>query len=119
MNSATELHTPSTTFHYLPLAPPYQPAALGGTRCLTPQQGRALETLAHAIEYLQDELALDCALRGAQHGHVTRRNNALEAIDTLKALSRGLWFSLPLRAPFWRRMLQRHPVAPVIRLPLS
>jgi hypothetical protein len=41
-----------------------------------------------------------------------------EAIETLKALHRGLWYSLPLRVPLWRRILQwNHRPAQVITLP--
>lgn len=104
----------SPNFTYVPLAPAYQPPVVRGAREMSREQGRALETLAHAIEYLQDEFVLGCVM----HGQDAYRNSELEAIDTLKAVSRTLWFSLPAREPAWRRWLHRSGHAPVITLPM-
>lgn len=98
-------------FTYVPLTPVYQPPVMRGPRVITLEAGRALETLAHAIEYLQDEAALEAAC------NLQLRNNELEAIDTLKAASRGLWFSLPVREPFWKRWFAQESHTGVLTLP--
>jgi hypothetical protein len=73
-------------------------------RVIQPEQGKALETLAHAIEYLEDErlVASPKSVAGSE------LLDSCEAIERLRTLQRGLWYSLPLRVPFWRRLFQRH-----------
>lgn len=83
-------------------------------RVINRQQGMALETLAHAIEYLEDELASPTEQYFAHRELL----DGCEAIERLKALHRGLWYSLPVRTPLWRRIAQWYQgPAPVITLP--
>jgi hypothetical protein len=66
-------------------------------RKISPQAGRAIEILGHAIEYLADEHALDCmtrperALAGAESG----LHPQIAAIELLKARNREVYFSCP------------------------
>jgi hypothetical protein len=89
--------------------------ASGSARIVDREHGRALEVLAHAIEYLQDEAMFAWTDGMQQQEH----NDSLEAINALKSLSREIWFSLPLREPFWRKMFHRNAHAPVITFPLG
>jgi len=57
-------------------------------RKITPGAGKALEILAHALEYLSDE----CAVNGAAEASLRAR---MEAIELLKALNRGIYFGCP------------------------
>jgi hypothetical protein len=65
-------------------------------RRITPQAGRALELLAHAIEYLTDEFV-----------HTDRtfsiRNEQLEAVKLLMALNRQVYFECPEAPSFSER----------------
>jgi hypothetical protein len=57
-------------------------------RRITPQAGRALDLLAHAIEYLTDEFV--------QQGLAfSARNEQLEAVQMLMALNRQVYFECP------------------------
>ena len=58
-------------------------------RRLTPEGGRAIEILGHAIEYLADEYAVDTAPKVALGSADPR----IEAIQVLKALNRSIYFS--------------------------
>jgi hypothetical protein len=58
-------------------------------RQLTPAEGRALEILGHAIEYLADEYCADSEARGPFGGVDPR----VQAIQTLKALNREIYYS--------------------------
>jgi hypothetical protein len=69
-------------------------------RRLSPEGGRALETLGHAIEYLADEYAADPKGKGPL-GNADPR---IEAIQVLKALNRAVYFSGAELEPFYRRM---------------
>ena len=66
-------------------------------RRISPQAGRAIEMLGHAIEYLADEHALDCMTRpervmaGAGRG----AHPCIEAIELLKSRNREIYFSCP------------------------
>jgi hypothetical protein len=57
-------------------------------RNITPQAGRALEILAHAIEYLTDEFV---------HSGLTfsANNEQLKAVQMLMALNRQVYFECP------------------------
>lgn len=57
-------------------------------RKFSPQEGRALETLGHAIEYLADEYALECRSLPGCH-----KPPEIEAIRILMACSREVYFS--------------------------
>lgn len=64
-----------------------QPRVNRGRR-ITPEAGRALEKLAHAIEYLTDEFM--------EQGLVFSAKNAqLQAVQTLMALNRQVYFECP------------------------
>jgi hypothetical protein len=83
-------------------------------RVIRPDQGKALEMLAHAIEYLEDEMVMP--ERKSMAG--VELVNSCEAIERLRTLQRGLWYSLPLRVPLWRRIWKQfHPPARVVTLP--
>jgi hypothetical protein len=71
-------------------------------RRLSPEGGRALEILGHAIEYLADEYAADTQDKGPL-GNADPR---VEAIQVLKALNRAVYFSGTEIEPFFRRMLR-------------
>lgn len=62
-------------------------------RRLSPEGGRALEILGHAIEYLADEYAADIMDKGTLGNADTRIEAIIEAIQVLKALNRAVYFS--------------------------
>jgi hypothetical protein len=64
-----------------------------GHRLVTPQAGRALEMLGHAIEYLADEFTLDCM--NGRRSFVGPVPPQIEAIEMLKARNREVYFSCP------------------------
>jgi hypothetical protein len=73
-----------------------RPMAVGRTfrgRQISPEAGRAIEMLGHAIEYLADEFALDCMDR--RELLVAGNNPRVEAIELLKARNREVYFSCP------------------------
>jgi len=57
-------------------------------RLITPEAGRALEILAHAIEYLDDELAYQGLTSSA-------KKEQLEAMRILMELNRQIYFACP------------------------
>jgi len=61
-------------------------------RRISPEAGRALEMLGHAIEYLADEFALVCRTRGATEA---RKHGSVVAIEMLMAKNREIYFSCP------------------------
>jgi hypothetical protein len=69
-------------------------------RRLSPEGGRALEILGHAIEYLADEYAAD----PKEKGPLGNADPRIEAIQVLKALNRAVHFSGTELEPFFRRM---------------
>lgn len=65
-------------------------------RHITPQAGRALEILAHAIEYLADEFV--------QQGLTpSSRNGQLQAVQVLMAVNRQVYFECPEVPTFGER----------------
>jgi len=58
-------------------------------RQLSPEEGRAIEILGHAIEYLADEYCVGTEPKG-RLGNADPR---IEAIQTLKALNRSIYYS--------------------------
>lgn len=58
-------------------------------RRLSPESGRALEMLGHAIEYLADEYAVD----DEHKGPLGSADPRVEAIQVLKALNRAVYYS--------------------------
>jgi hypothetical protein len=76
-----------------------EPAPLVRRR-LSPEGGRALEILGHAIEYLADEYAFD----PKDKGPLGNADPRIEAIQILKALNRTVYFAGTEVEPFFRRM---------------
>jgi hypothetical protein len=60
---------------------------------MTPEAGRAIEMLGHAIEYLSDEFALECMSRKGEP--VVGVHPQIEAIQLLMARNREVYFSCP------------------------
>ncbi len=69
-------------------------------RALSPVEGRALEILGHAIEYLADEYAVDATPKGPLGSADPR----VEAIQMLKALNRAVYYSGAEVQPAFRRI---------------
>jgi hypothetical protein len=61
----------------------------------TPESGRALEILGHAIEYLADEYAVDPSSKGPL-GNLDPR---IEAIQLLKKLNRQIYLACEVVPP--------------------
>ena len=73
-------------------------------RHITPRAGRALEHLAHAIEYLTDEFV-------HQGLAFSSRNGQLQAVQLLMAVNRQVYFECPEVPTFGERcraLLHRH-----------
>lgn len=62
----------------------------GRRRCISAQDGRALEILGHAIEYLTDELAVEFG-----EAPDSWRDGRVEAIQLLMATNRKVYFECP------------------------
>lgn len=80
-------------------------------RQITPVNGRALEILGHAIEYLADEYALS----SLQLGTLDSGDPRVEAVQILILLNREVYFSNPEYEPLRRRLarwLFRSPALP-------
>jgi hypothetical protein len=78
----------TTTGFSIPASAPAVPTARVRTnrrRHITPQAGRALEILGHAIEYLTDEFVHQGASFSAKH-------EQLEAVQMLMAFNRQVYF---------------------------
>jgi hypothetical protein len=67
---------------------------------LSPDEGRAIEILGHAIEYLADEYCADVQPKGPL-GNADPR---IEAIQMLKALNRSIYYSAEEVQPAFTRM---------------
>ena len=59
-------------------------------RHISPQAGRALEILGHAIEYLTDELVLQLPNKPPSH-----RDGRIEAISLLMSVNRQIYLACP------------------------
>ena len=76
-------------------------------RMVSPEDGRAIEMLGHAIEYLEDEFALDC--RSHPQNVVSGMHPQVAAIAILKQCNRVVYLSCPevpalrtrIRAVLW------------------
>ena len=66
-------------------------------RKLSPEAGRGIEILGHAIDYLTDEFALDCVVGEvwSEPGPGSELHPRLAAIELLKMLNREIYFSCP------------------------
>ena len=71
-------------------------------RRLSPEGGKAIEVLGHAIEYLADEYAADTTSKGV----LASADPRIEAIEVLKALNRAVYFSGTEVQPVFRRVRQ-------------
>jgi hypothetical protein len=71
-------------------------------RQLSPAEGRALEMLGHAIEYLADEYCADSETKG-RFGSADPR---IEAIQTLKRLNREIYYAAAEVQPAFTRIKQ-------------
>jgi hypothetical protein len=81
-------------------APPAQIGAIRQRR-VSPEAGRALEILGHAIEYLSDEYIY----RG---GSFSAGDSEIEAMQTLMGANRQIYFGcpeMPSTANWWRSLL--------------
>lgn len=76
-----------------PLAVPCIQAA---RRRISPEAGRALEILSHAIEYLTDEFV-------ATTGSLVATRDRLEVIDVLMSANRRIYDECPAIPPLSRR----------------
>jgi hypothetical protein len=66
-------------------------------RHISPQSGRALEILGHAIEYLTDEY-----IRSANQ--ISARDPDVQAIQMLMALNREIYYECPLKPTLIERL---------------
>ncbi len=64
-----------------------------GRRRISPEAGRGIEMLGHAIEYLSDEFALECMSPAARSQ--ARTHPTVQAIELLMARNREIFFSCP------------------------
>jgi hypothetical protein len=69
-------------------------------RALSPVDGRALEILGHAIEYLADEYSVDTTPKG----RLGSADPRVEAIQVLKSLNRAIYYSGAEVQPAFRRI---------------
>jgi len=87
MDSSTTI----TAYPFMAYVPVAQ-AARGETqrrrRSISPEAGRALEILGHAIEYLADEFA-------HAGGSLSARDGQIEAMQLLMAMNRQVYFACP------------------------
>jgi len=63
-------------------------------RGITPEAGRAIEMLGHAIEYLADEFALEC--RSREVSVAVDKHPSVAAIELLMTRNREIYFSCPM-----------------------
>jgi len=70
------------------LAVPIACVSVNRRRRITPQAGRALEILGHAIEYLTDEFV-------HEDRAISARDGQLQAVQMLMALNRQIYFECP------------------------
>jgi hypothetical protein len=82
--STTGFSVPATT-HPPAVSNQFKP---GSRRKITPQAGKALEKLGHAIEYLTDEFVQSGAAFSSS-------NSQIEAVQVLMALNRRVYFECP------------------------
>lgn len=88
----------TTTAEFLIARPTATPAVAGAhvRRRVSPEAGRALEILGHAIEYLTDEYVQ----RG---GSLTAQDPELQAVQLLMALNRQIYLECPVVPTFAER----------------
>ncbi len=82
----------------IPASPP--PDASGGgkrRRHITPEAGRALEILGHAIEYLTDEYV-------HEGGSFAPEDSQWQAVQLLMGVNRQIFLACPVELTFWERV---------------
>jgi hypothetical protein len=67
-------------------------------RTISPEAGRALEKLGHAIDYLTDELV-------HESGTVSEDNGKIQAIRMLMARNRQIYFACPVALSLGERLI--------------
>ncbi len=72
------------------------------SRRLSPEAGKAIEKLGHAIDYLTDEFALDCMSAGSRT--LSCPNPRIAAIEMLMACNREIYLSSPEVLPLPERL---------------
>jgi hypothetical protein len=72
-------------------------AAGSARRCISPEAGRALEILGHAIEYLIDEYV-------NEGGSFSPSDPQVQAVHLLMALNRQVYFACPVVPGFGERV---------------
>jgi hypothetical protein len=82
-------------------------AAHGPRRRITPDAGKALEMLGHAIEYLADEFALECRTRGVAQA---RKHGTVVAIELLMEKNREVYLSCPIAMTLIERLREMLPL---------
>ena len=75
------------------------------TRRISPEAGRALEILGHAIEYLTDEYV-------HQGGPLCAHNSQVEAVQLLMAANRAIYFACPEVPTLGERLRRWLGIAP-------
>jgi len=80
----------------LPFAIPAASSVRPSRRRITPEAGRALEKLGHAIEYLTDEMV-------HRHDTLSPRTPDMQAVLILMSLNRDIYNECPLRITFLER----------------
>lgn len=99
MHVKAQLEASSSANQATVIAFPSRVSRPAGRRWISQQNGRALEILAHAIEYLSDEYALSAE----QLGRIDADDPEIEAIHRLMAANREVYYSCPQVEPFLRR----------------
>jgi hypothetical protein len=82
-------HLPSSNAGVTSVVPISRPKPI--RRRIPPSEGRALEILGHAIEYLADEFAFHSGTLPSLHSH----NPQVQAIHLLMSANRQIYFSCP------------------------
>lgn len=88
-------------------------------RVLSREQGRALETIGHAVDYLTDSYIHE----GADHDLIDFRSPGMDAVHILVGAQRQIHSSLPFVEPFrlrlWQALLHRKSQLKSTVVPLS
>jgi hypothetical protein len=88
-------------------------------RVLSREQGRALETIGHAVDYLTDSYIHE----GTDHGLINFRGPGMDAVHILVGAQRHIHTSLPFVEPFrlrlWQVLLRRKSQLKSAVVPLS
>jgi hypothetical protein len=72
-------------------------------RRISPAEGKALELLGHAIEYLADEFVLHSGRIPSLHA----QDPQIQALQLLMAANRQVYYSCPLITPMRTRLINR------------